>query len=222
MNWKDLESISPLKLNIGGKHQHHPRRRWRRYVSVGLGVCNRPGRWFISVRLPSTFELPDHCVDAALSEHFIEHVNCDEAVEVMKEVCRVLKPGSRFRVAVPDMYHPRKSESLKAGRDLDDRNHRSVWTYDSLSLALLRAGFARLELLHYWDCSGVFHESPINHRRGGYVKRCPRNDKRNRQHQDYGEVWSTSLIIDAFTNQGGRKARVQCDETGKHLPVWTT
>ena len=138
----------------------------------------------------------------------------------MAEVCRVLKPGARFRVAVPDMLHPLYESSHSAGRDLTNRLHRSIWTYESLSIALIRAGFARIDLLHHWDNHGVFHERQIDFRRDGYVKRCPSNDKRNRQGLEFGEIHVTSLIVDAFTATDGRSAALQAAGNGARKVVW--
>lgn len=208
MNWNEIACLRPLKLNLGGKREHHPRRRWRGYVAVGLEVSNLPGAWAVSMRFPGRFELSDKCVDAVLSEHFFEHLTTTDAEDVMKEVRRVMKPGARFRIAVPDMLHPCYAQSLAAGRDLTNYRHQSIWTYQTLSAALFRTGFARIDLLHYWEEGGVFHERPINFRRHGHVKRCPAHDRRNRQENEYGELRITSLIVDAFTERRGKSTTI--------------
>lgn len=81
MQWTDIQKLQPLKLNIGGRHQHHPRAKWRGYVSIGLGVSDQSDAWAVLVKLPAKFNLPNQSVDAALSEHFIEHLTTTDAVE---------------------------------------------------------------------------------------------------------------------------------------------
>jgi predicted SAM-dependent methyltransferase len=208
MNWDDLLELRPLRINVGGKHDHHPRRRWWGYVSID---AEGGDGWSVQHRMPHRFGLPDQCVDAALSEHFLEHLPADETAQVLAEIRRILKPGARFRLAVPDMLHPRKRHCLDAGRDVDDQNHLSIWKFDTMAVALLRAGFQRIELLHYWDEQGRFHAVPIDHFHG-WVKRCPEHDRRNRRARPYLGLWSTSLIIDAYTVQEGETARAAPDQ----------
>lgn len=208
MNWNEVADLRPLKLTLGGHHEHHPRRRWKGYVAVGLGVTELPNAWAVSMRFPGKIELADKCVDAALSEHFIEHLTALDAADVLNEVRRILKPGARFRIAVPDMLHPCYAQSLAAGRDLTNSRHHSIWTYQTLSAALFRSGFARIDLLAYWGEDGIYHERPINFKRHGHVKRCPAHDRRNRRENEYGALRITSLIVDAFAEHGGKSMAV--------------
>lgn len=46
---------------------------------------------------------PDNSVDFIFSEHFIEHVTKQQAVILLKECYRVLKPGGVIRISTPDL-----------------------------------------------------------------------------------------------------------------------
>ena len=47
--------------------------------------------------------LPDGSVDHILCSHFLEHVYPDEAVAILKDFSRALKPGATLHVIVPDL-----------------------------------------------------------------------------------------------------------------------
>ncbi len=47
--------------------------------------------------------LADNSVDCVFTSHFLEHIRRPEAARVLKESLRVLKPGGRIRVVVPDV-----------------------------------------------------------------------------------------------------------------------
>jgi predicted SAM-dependent methyltransferase len=49
-------------------------------------------------------DFPDNSVDEIYALHLIEHFNFREAVEVLKEWKRVLKPGGRLYIETPDLY----------------------------------------------------------------------------------------------------------------------
>ena len=59
----------------------------------GLDVC-----WDITRGLP----LDDNCVTGVFTEHCIEHVPLESGDLVLSEIYRVLKPGGRVRIVVPD------------------------------------------------------------------------------------------------------------------------
>lgn len=45
----------------------------------------------------------DNSVDYIYSEHFIEHLDKEVAIELFKECHRVLKPGARMRIVTPSL-----------------------------------------------------------------------------------------------------------------------
>lgn len=48
------------------------------------------------------------CFDGCLMSHVVEHMDCQEAVKVMHEVLRVLKPAGILLVSVPDVSYFRR------------------------------------------------------------------------------------------------------------------
>lgn len=47
--------------------------------------------------------LPDACISFVYSEHFIEHISRDDALRLLREARRVMKPGAVIRISTPDM-----------------------------------------------------------------------------------------------------------------------
>ncbi len=57
------------------------------------------------IRLDATrrFPLESNSIDFVYTEHMIEHIPWTAAMQMLKEACRVLKPGGVVRVATPNM-----------------------------------------------------------------------------------------------------------------------
>jgi len=53
--------------------------------------------------LSSGLPFPDNSVELIYSEHFFEHLALDEGLGLFAECLRVLRPGARFRVAMPNL-----------------------------------------------------------------------------------------------------------------------
>jgi SAM-dependent methyltransferase len=107
------------------------------------------------LRLPLPF--PDASFSGAYSEHALEHLFPNHAIQLLRETRRILKPGSIFRCAVPDLqkyvdYYVGKSVDpefgkFRSGRDAiwaltQNWGHLSVWDSASLIQAALDAGFS--------------------------------------------------------------------------------
>lgn len=54
----------------------------------------------LSKGLPS---FPERSVDYIFTEHFLEHIEREEAVVLLRDCRRVLKPGGVMRIVVPDL-----------------------------------------------------------------------------------------------------------------------
>lgn len=87
----------------------HPVRR----LQVGAGD-NSLGGWLNADLEPSSdgvifldatrpFPFDDHTFDYVFSEHMIEHITYRDALFMLKECFRVLRPGGKIRIATPDV-----------------------------------------------------------------------------------------------------------------------
>lgn len=128
------------------------------------------------------------------AEHVWEHLTAQQAEQTNAYVYRFLRPGGKFRLAVPDGYKPDPGyiEHVRpggTGPGADD--HKVLYTYKTLSEALKKVGF-ETNLLEWWDEAGQFHFCRWNSE-GGMVRRSRRYDKRNED----GVLRYTSLIVDA-------------------------
>jgi predicted SAM-dependent methyltransferase len=99
-------------------------------------------------------------VDVVFSEHFIEHVRRDQAVSVIRECFRILRPGGVLRLSTPDLaalvseyLAGRTDEWLDMGwaprRPCDLMNegmrlwgHQYVWDEDALTAVLVEERFS--------------------------------------------------------------------------------
>ncbi len=130
-----------------------------------------------------------------LAEHVWEHLTPEDGKIAIRTCYRFLKKGGRLRIAVPDGFHPDPSyiDYVKvggSGAGADD--HKILYTYKMMTDILEQAGY-KVQLLEYFDESGVFHHNTWDAKEG-YIHRSIKNDKRNAD----GKPNYTSLIVDAI------------------------
>ena len=91
-------------------------------VEIGEGAAEAARNEGIEV-VVALNDLPDACVDVAISFHAIEHV--DRPLEVLQEIGRVVKPGGCIRIIVPS-----ESPILRGQRSwvLNHDRHLFTWT----------------------------------------------------------------------------------------------
>ncbi len=94
-------------------------------------------------------DYPDDSADEIYASHILEHFDSAKVPEVLKDWVRVLKPGGRIRLAVPDFEHvarlylqdpkePLVFGYLYGGQTDDDDFHRAGFDYERL-FTLMRA-----------------------------------------------------------------------------------
>jgi predicted SAM-dependent methyltransferase len=154
---KDLLDIGP------GRHLREE------FVTVdynwrgGLDVC-----WDITEGLP----LDNACVSGVFTEHCIEHVPLASGDLVIREIFRVLKPGGRVRIVVPDAelylrryvavlddpqhaepipyadrddFHGIYQPIMSVNRIMHEHGHQFLYDLPMLSALLQRHGFVDIE-----------------------------------------------------------------------------
>jgi predicted SAM-dependent methyltransferase len=106
-------------------------------------------------------EFEDNTFDFIFSEHFLEHLFLDEAIELLKECYRILKPNGVVRIVVPDadLRTYDKPEfpgfiNSKVPWSHPDK-HKTRWSIYSLPIAIKIAGLLPNEIM-YTDKYGKF------------------------------------------------------------------
>jgi predicted SAM-dependent methyltransferase len=117
------------------------------------------------LRYPLPFE--DNSVDFIFNEHFFEHITPEEALPIMQDLKRVLKPGGVMRIAMPDLesvvshylhvplnkdhvikdYHFEHVKTPAEWINMSFRWWGHQWLYDweELQRRLMEAGFTKMK-----------------------------------------------------------------------------
>ncbi len=154
-------------------------------LNIGCGPTGKDG-WLnldlepsgsgelLSVDLRERLPLPDGSAAEIYSEHFLEHVDYPELAEtVLRDWCRVLAPGGRIRVVVPDIemvlhayvnggdegfyaaqrrWHPSELVTQMEHVNFNFRQageHRYAYDFETLQQLLERCGFEAIERSSY-------------------------------------------------------------------------
>jgi len=157
--------------------------------------------------------------DVIFSEHVLEHFEPTQVERIAAASFAVLKPGGRFRIAVPDGYKPSPSYQhyIRPGGTPSGRgqSHMVAWTIENLAPLFANAGFEIVRKEHF-ESNGKFvsvEGAYDDEHRYGRVGRSFRHDVRNQKkpHEDFknslgnlyaadlkkGEPMYTSLWFDA-------------------------
>jgi len=158
--------------------------------------------------------------EVILAEHVLEHFDPVQVEQIAAAVFLVLKPGGRFRIAVPDGYKPSPSyqQYIRPGGTPSGagQKHMVSWTADSLPAIFESTGFL-IELKEYFTVDGTFvsiDRAYDNEDTRGKINRSLRHDHRNKRkpYKDFvssmgnlyakdlkmGEPMYTSLWFDAI------------------------
>lgn len=140
-----------MRLNLGAGD-------WRPEGWVTVDLANADINHDLSV-YPWPF--PDKSAEAILASHVLEHFSRADGMWFLAECWRILRPGARLQLAVPDLdlfvachlsgdfaplagYQWRSLDTLMGGdasEPREEQRHRSMWCEASLSWCLMRTGF---------------------------------------------------------------------------------
>ena len=156
----------PLYLNIGCGPKGLRSPHWINVDAVlDSGVS-------YALDLTRRMPFPDDCFDGIFCEHVVEHFNEREIEVLLREVRRIARPGSVIRIIVPDgrwilEAYVTQPDSLVSRRfglasHLDRTamqavnsffrqryEHQMIYDFETMSLALRRAGFESVEHLRF-------------------------------------------------------------------------
>jgi len=130
-------------------------------LNIGSGGSSIPGFQNIDRKLgieACPLEYPDNSVEEIRASHILEHFSISDARKALKEWCRVLIPGGRIRVAVPDMHKAVRIRGqmrqfvLMGGQTDEDDFHRSAYDEELLDSFLTEAGFVNVQP---WKSDGL-------------------------------------------------------------------
>lgn len=124
---------------------------------------------------------PRSCAQEVFLEHVLEHFELTHVLGILRECRRVLAPGGLIRVGVPDFgkyldsYSGDRAfiKSERPGRPTPllalaevalFHGHRSVWDAETLTLALVEAGFDDVRVCAHGE-SALGHAPDAEHRR---------------------------------------------------------
>lgn len=71
------------------------------WLNVDINCC-RPDIRYLDAGKPYPF--PDHSFNYIYSEHLFEHLSVEEQTVMLQECYRILKPGGRMRLAMPNLH----------------------------------------------------------------------------------------------------------------------
>lgn len=139
------QSVNGLKLNIGAGTTTLPG-----YVPID----RKQGGEAYPLRYNDGMPVADECADEVYAAHVLEHFGFREVEDVVREWVRVLKPGGRLRVAVPDLTHIAKAHLrrrpepylayLMGAQTDEDDFHKSAFDHETLTAVLRGAGLVRI------------------------------------------------------------------------------
>jgi predicted SAM-dependent methyltransferase len=144
--------------------------RWRDFINVDMhphdgSVVDRSrggcvAEVFADMRI---LGLPDNSVDEIFTSHTIDHFTRWEAIDMLKDWQRMLKPGGRVVIETADfvrcilwLLHPSRTKRQAARNQfygnqwdrLEYETHRYVWSARELVGVLRNVGFQRVSFSH--------------------------------------------------------------------------
>jgi SAM-dependent methyltransferase len=137
--------------------------RWsdcRQWFSCEDYVRILTSHFFVHHRMEYGLPFSDGAVDYAFSSHMLEHCFRDDAERLLREVVRVLRPGGRFRLAIPDLemalglYHKGEKERaleyfFSATRGGALNRHHYMYDFELIRNLLEKAGFVEVTRCSY-------------------------------------------------------------------------
>ena len=133
-------------------------------LNIGAGDTNLPGFTPIDIKNGKdarALDYPDGSVGEVYASHVLEHIHHSQTWNTVREWCRVLEPGGRIRIAVPDFAMV--ESDYKAGKITHETYQAFLYgSWDEpTDRHLAQPSFERLkQMLEFAGCESVGHFSP--------------------------------------------------------------
>jgi len=161
---RPLTSYTRVQAAIGAvlRNRWSARARRAEYLNVGCGTniaagfVNLDYHWRPGVALcwdltRSRLPFADASLHGIFTEHCIEHISVEQCAAVLRDFARVLRPGARARIVVPDAelfmrgYVEGAVELEEVNRIFRDHGHLYAYDHRKLERMLREAGFGSVE-----------------------------------------------------------------------------
>jgi predicted SAM-dependent methyltransferase len=123
-----IKERKEIKLNLGCGYLVE-----KDAIGIDLRDCGQDLIWDIRHGIP----FADESVDMVCSSHFLEHLDADESLDLIKEIYRVLKPGGTTEHILP---HAVDTKALYFG-------HKTLWNEDRVASIPKIIGLERFKVL---------------------------------------------------------------------------
>lgn len=143
----------PVKLNIGAG-------------STKLEGFTPIDRRFGTEAFPLSYD--DNSVDEIRASHILEHFSFGDAIKALEDWVRVLKPGGRIRLAVPDVDkalatdNPERLFWLMGGQSDENDFHRSAYDRGRLQAMMKAVGLADIKPWESPNTDTASHPCSLN------------------------------------------------------------
>lgn len=115
---------------------------------------------FVFHNLEYGLPFAERCADVIYSAHFVEHLTKQDGAHLLAEAFRVLKPGGRIRISVPDLAYAVSLYKSETERMLDNyffvehrgsyfARHKYMYDYQLMKSTLERTGFTDVFRCNY-------------------------------------------------------------------------
>lgn len=140
-------------------------------LNIGAGSTVIPGYTAIDRKLGSEaypLPYPDNSADNIRASHLLEHFTFADAQAALKEWTRVLKPGGRIRIAVPDLDAKDKADPdewpfiVMGGQTGPDDIHRSAWNENRLRAHMEHFGLTNIKRWESPNTDTAAHPCSLN------------------------------------------------------------
>ena len=130
-------------------------------LNIGAGSSSIPGFTAVDRKLgleAYPLAYADNSVDEIRASHVLEHFSFGDAMKALHDWVRVLKPGGRIRIAVPDFdkcvnsSDPDRVFFMMGGQQDEDDFHRSAYDRKRLSDYMENAGLVNIK---EWQTDGL-------------------------------------------------------------------